>query len=135
MVTLVMMNTIINPNNIDYLDYYVNTDNYFIFSKQVSIHSELMISDYTINTDNSILPYEDSHTDKGFIFDKIIYHTLTNSKGYTSYATFIFTKSQTSLVYERSVLKFSAVISYVGGLIGGIVGLLFIIKSYTSSSL
>ena len=44
-------------------------------------------------------------------------------------------KSGRSLIYNREVLKISTVISYIGGLVGAVAALLFIVKSYTDTSL
>ena len=44
-------------------------------------------------------------------------------------------KSGISLIYNREVLKISTVISYIGGLVGAVAALLFIVKSYTDTSL
>ena len=47
----------------------------------------------------------------------------------------VVSKSGRSLIYNREVLKISTVISYMGGLVGAVVALLFIVKSYTDTSL
>ena len=44
-------------------------------------------------------------------------------------------KSGRSLIYNREVLKISTVISYMGGLVGAVAALLFIVKSYTDTSM
>lgn len=46
-----------------------------------------------------------------------------------------FAKSVNSLAYGRQVQKISAVLSYIGGLVGAVTAFLFLIKSYTDSSL
>jgi hypothetical protein len=50
-------------------------------------------------------------------------------------ATVFLAKSANSLLYNRQVQKISAVFSYIGGLVGAITALLFLIKTYTDSSL
>jgi hypothetical protein len=50
-------------------------------------------------------------------------------------ASIYFAKSSNSLVYNRQVQKISAVFSYIGGLIGAITAVLFLIKAYTDISL
>lgn len=44
-------------------------------------------------------------------------------------------KSENSLQFTRQVQKISAVISYIGGLVGAITAVLFLIKTYTDASL
>ncbi len=51
------------------------------------------------------------------------------------YVAIFLQKSANSLVYTREVQKISAVFSYIGGLVGAITALLFLVKSYTDSSL
>jgi hypothetical protein len=53
----------------------------------------------------------------------------------SSYAGIYLAKSANSLLYTREVQKISAVFSYIGGLVGAVTALLFIVKSYTDSSL
>jgi len=50
------------------------------------------------------------------------------------FAFFKLVKSSQSVTYNRSVQKLSSVLSYMGGMIGAISALLFILKWYTSLS-
>jgi hypothetical protein len=52
-----------------------------------------------------------------------------------TYARVYLTKSPHSYKYKREVQKLSAVLSYIGGLVGAVSALLFIIKIYTDISL
>jgi len=49
-------------------------------------------------------------------------------------ATFNIAKSANSLIYTRTVQKISSVFSFVGGMIGAISSLLYIINIYTRLS-
>lgn len=51
-----------------------------------------------------------------------------------AYVGFYIAKGSRSLVYEREVQKISAVFSFMGGLIGAIMAVMFIVNSYTSFS-
>jgi hypothetical protein len=66
--------------------------------------------------------------------DKAINHPYGVS-GNGSLASVYLAKSPNSLFYTRQVQKISAVLSYIGGLVGAVTALLFLIKSYTDSSL
>jgi hypothetical protein len=44
-------------------------------------------------------------------------------------------KSPSSITYNRQVQKISAVFSYIGGLIGAVLAVMFMVNSYTSFSL
>jgi len=43
-------------------------------------------------------------------------------------------KSSDSLIYTRQVQKISSVFSFVGGLIGAVLALMFIVQAYTGFS-
>ena len=49
-------------------------------------------------------------------------------------AEFGFRKSSKKVTYSRAFNKFDAYFSYVGGLVGTIIGLIFIMKPYTEKS-
>lgn len=49
-----------------------------------------------------------------------------------TYLTFSIVKSSNSIVYNRQVQKISSVFSFMGGMIGAVSAVLFIIKVYTS---
>lgn len=50
-------------------------------------------------------------------------------------ARVLLAKSTNTLKYSRQVQKISTVFSYIGGLVGAITAFLFLMKSYTDSSL
>jgi hypothetical protein len=53
----------------------------------------------------------------------------------TGYVNLYFSKSSNSLNYQRDVQKISAVFSYIGGLVGALTAVLFLMKTYTDTSL
>lgn len=57
------MNTIINAGDKQYLSTFIDDFNYFPFSKDTGTNANLFISSYNIETDESILPYEDQRED------------------------------------------------------------------------
>jgi len=57
-----------------------------------------------------------------------------NSAGSFSYMDLIFTKEPTTTTYSRSFNKVDNYFSYVGGLIGIIIGLIFIMGFFTERS-
>lgn len=48
-----------------------------------------------------------------------------------AYAILCLAKSQNSIIYKREVQKLSAVFSFIGGMIGAVSAVLFILKIYT----
>lgn len=59
----------------------------------------------------------------------------TDYKSGDTIGTVLISRSNKSLVYQREVLKISTVISYIGGMIGAIVAILFVVKAYADCSL
>ena len=55
----------------------------------------------------------------------------TNAK---PYAVINFSKAPTTVTHTRSFNKFDTYFSYVGGLIGTIIGLIFLIQFYTQKA-
>lgn len=89
------------------------------------------MQDYTIETDESILPTTDLSTVSGGIIGttaiKNAYSPVTDT-----YATFYLYKSATSIAISRSFQKLDDVLSYIGGLFGTIIMLFFLISSYNT---
>jgi hypothetical protein len=61
------INPLINPENQDYLTYYMEDTNYITFSSDYGGEGLLFVEDYSISTDNSILPTSSIQTESGGI--------------------------------------------------------------------
>jgi hypothetical protein len=124
-------NPVINPNQPDYISYKMVCD-YFIFSKDFSVKAEFFFSDYIINNDYSLLPFVTNEIKQGMIIqDRGIGQTFLRQK---SYLQINIMRKGNSLIYHRSVQKISTVISYIGGVVGAITALMFLVKFYTDFS-
>lgn len=55
--TFYFINPVVNPGSTDYIKYYLEDKNYVQFGSQQACEAYLYITDYTINTDDSILPF------------------------------------------------------------------------------
>ncbi|MCB0371086.1 MAG: hypothetical protein KDD45_17120, partial [Bdellovibrionales bacterium] len=100
---------------------------------QLGSANEIFISDYQITTDHSILPYVDNHYEAGGVV--MLPTTIsTQEVGNGWYSRFVFRKSTNTYVYTRAFAKFDGVISYIGGLFGAIMGLLFLMNHYTRTN-
>lgn len=66
-------------------------------------------------------------------YDPVMYPYQINAD--TPLAKMFILKSPASITYNRQVQKISAVFSYIGGLIGAVLAVMFIVNSYTSFSL
>lgn len=56
-----------NPNQPNHIEYVLNTNHYVSFSNQFGADSWVYFQDYTIITDNSIMPFEDFVIERGHI--------------------------------------------------------------------
>ena len=100
----------------------------------MGLEMNLFYQDVTINSDVSILPFEAITTDSINILSSIpsLYpYKVTPSQ---AFARFYLAKDQASITYTRAVQKVSAVLSFIGGIIGAVLGLLIILNAYTSFS-
>ena len=106
-----------------------------LFGPQVAAQTMLYITDYTIDTDNSIWPFESFVQETGFFAkDLAVNHPLQYSAG-NYYVGFYLAKSSDSYHYKRVVLKISEVFSFIGGIIGAVFAVLFFLKNFTDFSL
>ena len=58
----------------------------------------------------------------------------TQEVGNGWYSHFVFRKATNSHIFTRAFAKFDTVISYIGGLFGAIIGLLFLMNHYTRTN-
>lgn len=108
--------------------------NYIIFSTTGGEEAQIHIQDFTIETDESILPYSQIKTEKGGMVTRNALKNRYTIASSESYCTFFFFKSPTSLAITRSFQKIDEVLSYLGGLFGTIAIALFIVNVYNSYS-
>jgi hypothetical protein len=94
-------NPVINPNEKDYLNYYLEEQAASLFSKNLGGQNTIFFSDYLIQNDNSILPFTDENEQKGVILDGNIYSRNIALSPNDPYAQILLYKSSSSLVYTR----------------------------------
>ena len=100
---MTFMNPIINPNQPDHIKYSFNNENFYIISKEIGSEAILEFTDFTINSDNSILPFKDIKTEKGFIVQNklsLIPYALDYRPG-DYIGVLNLQKSTRSLTYQR----------------------------------
>lgn len=128
-------NPVINPNQKDYIDYYLEDNGYAIFSRDIGAQIKIFLADYLITSDNSYWPFSSLSEDYGAILDgSIINRAISIDSIYPIYAFISIVKSATSIEVRREVQKISSVLSYIGGFYGALIATLFIIKAYTDSA-
>ncbi len=57
-VNIFFTNPVINPNQKEYIDYYLEDNAYAIFSKNIAAQMKIFLADYLITSDNSYWPFE-----------------------------------------------------------------------------
>lgn len=57
MASFFYINPMINPGTADYLSYYMEAKNFVSFTKNVGAYGIGFVQDYTIETDESLLPF------------------------------------------------------------------------------
>lgn len=131
--SLVYANPLINPGDSKYLDYILNDRNFIRFTNQLGAMSNCFVEDYSIITDVSLLPYSDNREDDGIFIPDLcqnVAYQVTND----NYASFFLMKASSSITYQRSFNKIDSFLSYVGGLVGTILGFMLIVQSFTEMS-
>lgn len=84
-----------------------------------------------IDTDISIMPYSNTVSENVTTIPHLfnsIYYMKSGNKPYTE---IVFNKNPLTTTYTRSFNKVDTYFSYVGGLIGTIIGLIFILNNFT----
>ena len=106
---------------------------YIYFGNKLGSANEIFISDFEVETDHSILPYADKKTERGgFVMLPTTISTQEVGNGW--FSRFSFRKATNKHVFVRSFHKFDTVISYIGGLFGAIIGVLFLMNHYTRTN-
>jgi hypothetical protein len=125
------LNPLINPDNDEYLTYYLEDSNYITFSQHGGEEGRLLVEDFQISTDESILPFSNYLLESGGIITqnalKSTYTEITDT-----YAIFFFYKSPTSKMYDRNFQKLDEVFAYIGGLFGIILIAFFLVSNYNT---
>lgn len=127
---VVLLNTQLNPTlSKEYQQYYLEEKNFFPFTTTLAFKANAEIEDYLIQTDQSILPFTETLVEKGVKVTNLFQHSTIPVLADT-YALIHFEKSSTYTSYTRTYQKLDTLLAYVGGLIGTILGLIFILHSY-----
>ena len=101
---LFFVNPLINPGNKEYLNYYFEDKNTVSFTQTSGAHAIARVQDFTIETDESLLPFRSNKVDKGVVIPEniqIVPFQITSNH----YASFYFMKSSQSVSYSRKFNK------------------------------
>jgi hypothetical protein len=107
--------------------------NFVTFTSKLGAYSNAYVQDYSITTDESILPFTDPREDSGLIITepfKDFNFEVTNN----FLARVFLYKSSTSMTFNRSFYKVDEFFSYVGGLVGVITGAMILLRAYNQAN-
>ena len=122
----------INPSSQVYKEFYLEDRNFITFSSTLGVRAFADIEEIIIETDDSLMPYADIVTEKLIhVSDSFISAPFIVTATTTRMANIIIKKSPKIVTYHRKFNKLDDYLSYVGGLVGTIIGLLFIMRPYT----
>lgn len=91
------------------------------------------VQDYTIETDVSLLPFAQTKIDEGVIIPEL-FQTIPYEVTGEIYSSFYFLKSSSKTTYSRAFNKIDQFFSYVGGLIGTILGVMLFMGNFAFMS-
>ena len=127
--TLIMGNNI-NPDNANYREPYLETRNDFSFTLNGSaIEADIYVEEAIVSTDHSIWPIADIRKDRILSVEEFAAGSAVGIIDDT-YLTLSLKKSPIQRTYTRYFMRVDDFLSYVGGIIGTIIGFLFLIHIY-----
>ncbi len=94
-------NPVINPNLPDYISYYIEGNDYAIFSDNIAAEAWVYYADYEIVSDNSIWPFSQMKTETGLIVEGKSTIRPYGAFDDSALATLYLAKSPNSLKYKR----------------------------------
>lgn len=118
MIDYFFVNKLINPTLKNPISIYFEDKNYNTLNEQLAIDTNFYISQYEINTDESLLPYEDINSTTGIFIDRIQKQEFVRPVQKGSYAKVHFRKSDQKVRISRVYRKVDDLFSYIGGLFG-----------------
>jgi len=134
MLVMPIINTVINPADSSYKTIYIEDRNAFTFNSQMGIYATGRIQEAVVNTDISILPSESIVSETFTVIPDLFTAVPFLKSSLKPYANILFSKATNTVTYTRSFSKVDAYFSYVGGLVGTIIGLIFILQFYTQKA-
>ena len=95
------INPVINPNQPNFISHYVDANDYILFSKETGGEAWLRFSDFTINSDDSILPFTTNSVKQGLIVEEKLSSQPYKVTPGLPYAGIFLMKSANSIVINR----------------------------------
>ena len=105
-----------------------------MLSHKLGVSSTVSLETTTIDTDVSIMPYTQNQIENITRVTKAFHKDYTLLTGGFPYSDIVFKKSSQVTKYTREFNKVDSYLSYVGGLVGTIVTLVFFMGKYTEKA-
>lgn len=125
-----IVNTVINAGDQQYTSLIAEDRNAYSFTSAVGFRAYAYIQNDRVDTDVSLLPIPNIRTEH-FKTIPDYFQTMTMSTSKGVFAEINYQKSAIKLTYTRSFNKLDEYFAYVGGLIGTILGFIFLMNAYS----
>jgi hypothetical protein len=132
--TPLFYNPLINPQKEDYLKIYLEEKYYLIFGPGYGVEFVILNADYSIETDESILPFSETHVKNGSIVAGTTLRSYLMGNTSETFCFISFQRAPESYKFNRSYRKIIDAFSYVGGLLGAFLIVLVFVNFYNEIS-
>ncbi len=124
----------INAGDTDYLNYYLEDSNYFIFNTATGVNANLYFSEYHIETDHSIFPWKDTTDDQGALTTSSANIQTYSVTSNNQYAKLYLRKGSQKIDITRQFAKVDETLAFIGGLLGFLLLILTFVNVYNKFS-
>lgn len=124
------INSLINPNNEQPVSYYLEDRNYIQFNFNTGGLINLFISKYSVTTDKSIWPLQDTYLYEGG-YSRDLGQFISFQNDGNTLAQFFIRRASSNVEVTRMYTKLDYTLSYIGGLFGFIMAALYFMTKYT----
>jgi hypothetical protein len=115
----------------------VDDQNVFTFTPTLGLSATALIQENSIETEDSIVPFISSVKEESVLSLPStfrFYHYVPSSTAQQPLAEIRFNKADRKTQYQRSYNTVDEYLAYVGGLIGTIIGLMFVLGIYNQKA-
>jgi hypothetical protein len=124
-----------NPDNEVYTEKYAEDQNVFTFASSLGFSAVALVQEDTIETEESIIPFISDITKEKVLHVPRLFRSYHYIPGVDqALAEIRFNKADRKVKYERHYNKIDKYLAYVGGLIGTLIGLMFILRKYNEKA-
>lgn len=140
MVGIPFINTIINPGAKDYKSVYIEDKNQYYISPTLNPTVLAQVAEQSMASDNSLLPFASPEEDDSLTIPETFAYKQSPNGGsdlldiYFALLVFTMSKSSQKFTYTQTYMKIDTLIAYVGGLIGSIISIFFVMNAFSGTA-